>query len=52
MGCSSAETVSVPLRVVTSTGTISRVKAPLSVAALARASEDIAKASMSARVNW
>ena len=51
LGCSSAETVVVPLRPFTSTATISRSNAPDACAFCARVSEAIANASCASRVN-
>jgi hypothetical protein len=45
IGCSSCSTRTAPLRVTTSTGTISRAKAPDSVAARALVSEPMAYSS-------
>ena len=51
-GPSSTETTRSPLRSFTVTGAISALKAPLSVAALARCTLAVAKASCCSRVNW
>ncbi|MNC62735.1 hypothetical protein D3C75_1127890 [compost metagenome] len=50
-GCSSSLTVTGPLRVATSTGTISALKAPEAMAALARVRLSMAYSSIASRVN-
>ena len=51
-GCSSSVTVMSPDRVLTTTGTVSAVRLPFSMAVLARLKDWMAKASMSSRLIW